>query len=47
MSGFLLDVIIRKGAAILELFSSEDETPLMSRDTLLVLYLRLDIVYGS
>ena len=46
-SGFLLDVIlIRKGAAILELFSGEDETLLTMRDALLVLYLCLHIVDG-
>ena len=37
-SGSLLDVIVRKGAAILELFSSEDETLLIRQDAL-VLYL--------
>jgi hypothetical protein len=40
----LLDVIIRKGAAILELFTSENETLLVGRDTLFVLDLALDIV---
>jgi len=39
----LLDVIIRKGAAILELFTSENETLLVGRDTLFVLDLALDI----
>ena len=37
-SGSLLDVIVRKGAAILELFSSEDEMLLIRQDAL-VLYL--------
>jgi hypothetical protein len=40
----LLDVVIRKSAAILELLASEDETLLVGRDTLLILNLRLDIV---
>ena len=43
-SGFLLDVIIGEGAAILELLASEDETLLIRRDTLLVLDLGLDVV---
>merc|ERR1719414_2076271 len=36
-STFLLDVIIRKGAAIFELFSSEDETLLIWRNSFLIL----------
>jgi len=40
----LLDVIIREGAAILELFTSENETLLIGRDTFLVLNLALDVV---
>jgi len=44
--GFLLNVIVRKGAAILELLSSEDESLLIGRDALLVLNLGLDVVDG-
>jgi hypothetical protein len=45
MEGALfLDVIIREGAAILELFTSENEALLIGRDTFLVLNLALDIV---
>jgi len=40
----LLNVIIRKGAAILELFTSENKTLLIGRNTFLVLNLALDIV---
>lgn len=40
----LLDVIIREGATILELFTSENETLLIGRDTFLVLNLALDVV---
>jgi len=40
----LLDVIIRKGAAILELLSGEDETLLVWGNTFLVLDLGLDLV---
>jgi len=43
-SALLLDVIIRKGATILELFTSEDEALLVRRDTLLVLDLSLHVV---
>ena len=42
----LLDVVIRKGAAILKLLSGEDQALLVRRNTLLVLDLRLDIVDG-
>jgi len=45
-SRFLLDVVVRKGATILELFTSEDKTLLIRGDALLVLDLRLDIVDG-
>jgi len=44
--GFLLDVVVSKGVAILELLSCEDEALLVRRDALLVLDLRLDIVNG-
>ena len=40
----LLDVIIRKGAPVLELLAGEDEALLIRRDALLVLDLRLDVV---
>lgn len=42
----LLDVIVGQGAAVLELFASEDEALLIGRDSLLVLDLGLDIVDG-
>ena len=42
-SRLLLNVIIRKGAAILELLTSEDQVLLVRRDTL-VLDLGLDVV---
>ena len=44
--GFLLDVIVGKGAAILQLLSSENQTLLVRRDAFLVLDLGLDIVDG-
>ena len=40
----LLDVVVRKRAAILELFACEDKALLVGRDALLVLDLRLDVV---
>ena len=42
----LLDVVIRKGSAVLELLSSEDESLLVGWDTLLVLDLGLDVLDG-
>ena len=42
----LLDVVIREGAAILELLAREDETLLVRGDALLVLDLRLHVVDG-
>lgn len=42
----LLNIVVRKSTAILELFAGEDETLLVGRDTLLVLNLRLDIIDG-
>jgi len=42
--GLLLDVVIRKGAAILQLLSGKDEALLIWRDALLVLDLGLDVV---
>ena len=40
----LLDVIIREGAAILELLTSENKTLLVGRDTFLVLDFALHVV---
>jgi len=42
-SGLLLDVVVGKGSAILELLTSEDESLLVWRDSFLVLDLGLDI----
>eukprot|EP00601_Ochromonadales_sp_CCMP2298_P002221 CAMPEP_0173177652 /NCGR_PEP_ID=MMETSP1141-20130122/5106_1 /TAXON_ID=483371 /ORGANISM="non described non described, Strain CCMP2298" /LENGTH=102 /DNA_ID=CAMNT_0014100069 /DNA_START=137 /DNA_END=445 /DNA_ORIENTATION=+ len=42
--GLLLDVVVGKGAAILELLAREDQTLLVRRDALLVLDLLLDII---
>ena len=42
--GLLLDVVVSKGAAILQLLASKDETLLVWGNTLLVLDLRLDII---
>jgi hypothetical protein len=44
--GLLLNVVIAQGAAILELFASEDETLLVRWDPFLVLDLRLYVVDG-
>ena len=44
--GFLLDVVVRKGSAVLELLSSEDESLLIRWDSLLVLDLGLDVLNG-
>ena len=41
---FLLDIVVRKGPAILKLLAGEDKTLLVRRDALLVLDLALDIV---
>ncbi len=43
-SGLFLDVVVRKGATVFELLSSEDQALLIRRNTLLVLNLGLDIV---
>jgi hypothetical protein len=45
-SRLLLDVVVRKSAAILELLSSKDQTLLVGRDPFLVLDLGLDILDG-
>ena len=44
--GLLLDIVVQKGTTIFELLTSEDETLLVRRNTLLVLNLSLDIVDG-
>lgn len=44
--GLLLDVVIRKGTAVLELLSSENKTLLIRWDSLLVLNLALNVVDG-
>uniref|UniRef100_A0A453SVA8 Uncharacterized protein n=1 Tax=Aegilops tauschii subsp. strangulata TaxID=200361 RepID=A0A453SVA8_AEGTS len=44
--GLLLDVVVRKGATILKLLASEDETLLVRGNALLVLDLGLHIVNG-
>merc|ERR1711870_123717 len=43
---FLLDVVVRQGAAVLQLLACEDEALLVRRDALLILDLCLDIVDG-
>jgi hypothetical protein len=40
----LLDVVVREGAAVLELLAREDQALLVGRDALLVLDLGLDVV---
>jgi len=45
-SGFLLNVVVRKGSAILELLTSEDKSLLIRGDTFLVLDLSLDVLNG-
>ncbi len=42
----LLNVVIREGAPVLELFAGEDQPLLLRRNTLLVLDLCLDILDG-
>jgi hypothetical protein len=46
-SRLLLDVVVGKGAAILELLASEDQALLVRGNALLVLDLRLNVVYGA
>ena len=41
-----MDVVVREGAAVFELLSSEDKTLLIWGDTFLVLDLGLDILNG-
>merc|ERR1719267_58898 len=45
-SGLLLNVVVAEGSSILELLSSEDESLLIWRDTLLVLDLGLNVLDG-
>jgi hypothetical protein len=42
--GFLLNIVVGEGPAVLELFASKDEMLLVRGDALLVLDLRLDVV---
>ena len=44
--GLLLNVVVRKGSAVLKLLSSEDESLLIWWDSLLVLDLSLDVLNG-
>ena len=44
--GFLLDVVVRKGAAVLKLLASKDETLLIGRDAFLILDLGLHVIDG-
>ena len=44
--GLLLDVVVSKGAAVLELLAGEDQTLLIRGDALLVLDLLLNVVDG-
>ncbi|WVZ09608.1 hypothetical protein V8G54_014138 [Vigna mungo] len=45
-SGFLLDVVIRKSATILELLTRKDKSLLVRWDTLLVLNLGFHVING-
>merc|ERR1719419_1507270 len=45
-SGLLLNVVIREGSSVLELFSSEDQSLLLRRDAFLVLDFCLDVLDG-
>ena len=45
-SGFLLNVVVGKGTAVLELLAGEDQALLVRRNALLVLDLGLHIVDG-
>ena len=44
--GLLLDIVVSKGAAILQLLAGKDQTLLVRGDALLVLDLGLDVVDG-
>jgi hypothetical protein len=45
-SGLLLDVVVRKGASVLELLTGEDQALLVRRNALFVLDLALHVVDG-
>merc|ERR1711934_1176657 len=45
-SRLLLDVVVRKSAAILQLFAGENQTLLIRRDAFLVLDFRLNVLDG-
>ena len=45
-SGFLLNVVIREGTAVLELLPSKDQALLVRRNSFLVLDLGLDVIDG-
>jgi hypothetical protein len=45
-SGLLLNIIIRKGATVLELLSGEDQALLIRGDSFLVLDLRFNVIDG-
>ena len=44
--GLLLDVVVGEGSAVLELFTSEDESLLIGRDTFLVLNFSFHVLNG-
>jgi hypothetical protein len=44
--GFLLDVVVSEGSAVLKLLSCKDESLLVGRDSLLVLDFGLDVFDG-
>ena len=44
--GLLLNVVVRKSAAVLKLLSGENQSLLIRRDSFLVLDLSLDVVDG-
>jgi hypothetical protein len=44
--GLLLDIVVRKGTAVLELLAGKDETLLIWRNAFLILDLGLDVVNG-
>jgi len=45
-SGFFLDVVVSKGSSIIELFSSENKSLLIWRDTFFVLNFLFDVFNG-
>ena len=44
--GFFLDVVVRQGSAVFQLFTSEDQSLLIRRDTFFVLDFGLDVFNG-